>query len=101
MTVPAQRIDKWLWYARFFKSRSQAAREVQAGKIRINRQRVMKASAGLKVGDILTFCRGSRVLVVQVMELGARRGPSEEAQGLYFLLNEQHPTPQHEMQAAE
>ena len=68
----ALRIDKWLWYARFFKSRSLAAKHVQAGEIRVNRQRVSKASVVLKVGDVLTFALGDTIRVVEVAALGER-----------------------------
>lgn len=83
MSDPAVRVDKWLWYARFFKSRTLAARQVQGGKIRVNKARVLKPSAPLKIGDVITFAQGRMIRVVTVYSLGARRGPATEAQGLY------------------
>ena len=53
-----QRLDKWLWQARFYKTRGLAQRMCAAGKIRINSQRVRKAHYALKSGDILTFPPG-------------------------------------------
>ncbi len=79
----AVRIDKWLWYARFFKSRSQASRLCAAGKVRVNRKLVKKAHYPLKPGDVLTFPQGARIRAVRVDELGSRRGPAAEARTLY------------------
>jgi ribosome-associated heat shock protein Hsp15 len=89
MQETALRVDKWLWYARFFKSRSLAAKHVQAGEIRVNRQRILKASVALKVGDVLTFALGDTIRVVEVAALGDRRGPAPDARMLYHDLAEQ------------
>ena len=78
-----QRIDKWLWFARILKSRTLAASLVTAGKVRLNRERVAKASHTVKPGDVLTMGLGSRVRVLEVAAIGARRGPAGEAQALY------------------
>ena len=77
------RLDKWLWYARFLKSRTNASKLCLAGKVRINSQRTLKAHSLVQAGDILTFPLGSTVRVVQIVELGQRRGPASEAQRLY------------------
>jgi ribosome-associated heat shock protein Hsp15 len=82
----ALRVDKWLWYARFYKSRSLAAKHIQAGDIRVNRQRISKASAILKIGDVLTFAQGDLIRVIEVVALGERRGPAPEARDLYHDL---------------
>ena len=82
----AIRIDRWLWFARFFKSRSLAAKLVQAHKVRVNRVVVGKASASVKCGDVLTFPQGRWIRVVRIETLGARRGPAPEAQALYVDL---------------
>lgn len=79
----AQRIDKWLWYARFFKSRSLATRFANAGKIRVNRQRINKSSHMVRAGDVLTFALGTRVRVIRIIASGVRRGPATEARTLY------------------
>lgn len=77
------RIDKWLWYARFFKSRSQATRLAQDGRIRVDGRVVNRAHHPVKVGDVLTFPQARRIRVVRVLALGRRRGPPGEAQTLY------------------
>ena len=82
-SVETLRIDKWLWYARFFKSRSGASKLCAAGKVRVNRQIVAKAHHALRVGDVLTFPQGRRIRVVRIVALGTRRGPAPEAQTLY------------------
>jgi len=77
------RIDKWLWYARLLKTRSLATKFVQAGHVRVNREKISAASHGLKVGDVLTIAIYGRVRVLKVINLGTRRGPAPEAAGLF------------------
>ena len=77
------RVDKWLWYARFCKSRSLASRLCASGKLRLNRQTVHKAHQTLRVGDVLTFPLGPHIRVIQVKALATRRGPATEARELY------------------
>ncbi len=77
------RLDKWLWYARFFKSRTLASRLCAAGRVRINRRVVDKAHAMLRAGDVLTFPQAHAIRVVRVRVLGTRRGPAAEAAMLY------------------
>lgn len=77
------RLDKWLWYARFFKSRTTASRLCAAGRVRINRRVVDKAHAMLRAGDVLTFPQARAIRVVRVRALGTRRGPAAEAVTLY------------------
>jgi len=78
-----QRLDKWLWCARFMKARSDCARLVAGGLIRINRQVTDKPHARLRPGDILTLPLRQDVRVVRVLALATRRGPAPEAQTLY------------------
>ena len=82
-----QRLDKWLWYARFVKSRSLAAKLIEEGCIRVNRQRVIKASACVRCGDVLTASIHGRVRIIEIRALGYRRGPPSEAQALYSELS--------------
>ncbi|WP_238369139.1 RNA-binding S4 domain-containing protein [Heliomarina baculiformis] len=82
------RVDKWLWYARFFKTRSLATKEVGSGNLRLNGTRVTKASQVVSPEDVLTFTQGARVRVVRVVAIGNRRGPAPEAQTLYEDLTE-------------
>ncbi|MBI5163202.1 MAG: RNA-binding S4 domain-containing protein [Magnetospirillum sp.] len=77
------RIDKWLWFARFYKTRSLAAATVEAGGISLNGHPVTKAAQGVRVGDELVFPTGKRWRRVEVLGLGDRRGPAPEAQALY------------------
>ena len=82
MSDAGLRIDKWLWQARFSKTRTLAAKIVAAG-VRLNGERVGKASTQVKAGDTLTFAQVNRVRVIRVVALGARRGPAAEAAELY------------------
>lgn len=84
-----QRIDKWLFFARVVKSRSLAAKLVQAGRVRVNRDKVEQASHMVKPGDVLTVTLERRVLVLKLLEPGTRRGPAEEARTLYEDLSPQ------------
>lgn len=77
------RVDKWLWYARFFKSRSLAAKLVMSRKLRVNSVVISKASALVKAEDVLTFAQGRNIRVVRILDIGTRRGPAPEAQALY------------------
>lgn len=78
----AVRIDKWLWAARFFKTRSLAQVAVAGGKVKLNRERV-KPARDLRVGDELTVHVGEYEWIVTVKVLSERRGPAETARQLY------------------
>ena len=80
---PTIRLDKWLWHARFFKSRSIAAGVVTAGKVRVDSQPVGKPARAVGPGDVLTFVQATDTRVVRILACGERRGPAPEAQGLY------------------
>jgi len=80
------RIDKWLWHARFYKTRALAQAAAVRGHIRLNGRRIEKASAEVRLGDLITLPRGREVIVVRVLGCGIRRGPASEAQGLYEAL---------------
>lgn len=95
--VSKLRLDKWLYQARFFKTRSLAARQVSGGHVRINSERAAKPAVGVAVGDVLTFAQARRVRVVRIVALGSRRGPASEAQTLYEDLSppeENEPMPE-------
>lgn len=77
------RIDKWLWHARFFMSRTLAAKLALGGGLRINRQPIRKAHQLVAPGDILTFPQGRLIRVIEILALGTRRGSAPEAQALY------------------
>jgi ribosome-associated heat shock protein Hsp15 len=78
-----QRLDKWLWCARFMRARTDCAALVGQGSIRINRQATDKAHAKLRLGDVLTVPVRGQVRVVRVLALASRRGPPAEAAGMY------------------
>ncbi|WP_411820639.1 RNA-binding S4 domain-containing protein [Hyphococcus formosus] len=82
-----QRLDRWLWFARFFKTRTLAAKFVSDGNVRITRgdntQRADKAATAIRPGDIIVFTRNDRTRIVTVLKCGNRRGPATEAQELY------------------
>jgi ribosome-associated heat shock protein Hsp15 len=82
-TAGLQRLDKWLWFARVVKTRTLAAGLVTDGRVRVNRERIVKPSQALRPGDVVTVAVGPRVRVLEVLAPGARRGPPAEAQGLY------------------
>ena len=82
------RIDKWLWQARFFKTRGLAAGLAGSGRLRINSEHVAKPAQTVRPGDVLTFPQGDRIRVIRVEVLGHRRGPAPEAQALYTDLDE-------------
>ena len=76
------RIDKWLWAARFYKTRSLAADAVEGGKVQVNRERVKPAKV-LKPGDALSIRNGAYTWEITVLALSERRGPAAEAAKLY------------------
>lgn len=91
--VDACRADVWLWRARFFKTRSLAAKFIDEGRIRLTRpgqdeHRLDKPARPIKVGDRLVFALGGRLIAVTVEAMGDRRGPAMEARALYSTLTE-------------
>lgn len=81
-TVEKVRIDKWLWAARFFKTRNSAANAVHGGKVHVNGRRV-KSSRYIQIGDKLEITRGHYQAGVEIEALSEKRGPAKEAQKLY------------------
>ena len=77
------RLDKWLFYARIFKTRGLAAARVEGGGIRVNGQPCRKPGRAVRVGDVLTVSANRQVRVLHVREFTDRRGPAPEAQLLY------------------
>lgn len=88
-----QRVDKWLFFARVAKSRTLAAKLVEAGKVRINGDRVVQPAHAVKAGDGLTITLERRILVLRVHATGTRRGPATEARLLYEDLSPAAPPP--------
>lgn len=83
MREDRQRLDKWLWFARFAKSRSLATEFIAAGFVRVNGRRADDPAKALALGDVLTLALPRTTAVVRVEALGARRGPAPEARQLY------------------
>ena len=81
------RIDKWLWHARFYRSRVQAQAAAASGLIRLNGTRVEKASAAVQPGDILTVPRGREIVAIRIEAVAERRGGAPEAQKLYSVMS--------------
>ena len=81
-SVPAVRLDVWLWASRFFKTRSLAKQAVETGKVEIDGQRA-KAARAVRVGDALRIARGEELFEVAVLALSDMRGPASTAQALY------------------
>ena len=75
----AMRVDKWLWHALFFKTRTLATKLPAAGNIRINGHKQSRAAATIRIGDVLTFPLHQNVRVIEVVTLSTRRGPAPEA----------------------
>lgn len=88
MKPERQRLDKWLWFARFAKSRALAARLVTDGFVRVNGKRAESAARGVLVGDVLTVAALHVTATVKVVDLGERRGPAPEARLLYADLSD-------------
>ncbi len=78
-----QRLDKWLWFARLAKTRTQAAALVTAGRVRVNRERINRPSHSVKRGDVVTATVGRDIRVLKVRAFIERRGPVSEAQATY------------------
>ncbi|GAB4343984.1 MAG: ribosome-associated heat shock protein Hsp15 [Desulfobulbaceae bacterium] len=79
---PRVRLDKWLWAARFFKTRSLAARAVSGGHVHVNGDRA-KPARSVQVGDTLDIRRGVTAFEVVVLQLNDRRGPAVKARTMY------------------
>ena len=84
--MTSTRIDKWLFHARFYRTRALAQAAASAGKVRLNGVRVEKPAQLLRPGDVLTLGRGGEILALKVLALADRRGPATEAQRLYEIV---------------
>ncbi|TDX31854.1 RNA-binding S4 domain-containing protein [Rhodovulum visakhapatnamense] len=87
------RLDKWLWQARFFKTRTLATKLVAGAHVRVNGTKTDKPAAQIGPGDTLTFPQGHEIRVVRILALGDRRGPATEARTLYEDLTPIKETP--------
>lgn len=90
------RIDKWLWHARVYKTRTLAQKQVKSGNIRLNRNKVTNPAAKVMSGDVLTIARNEKILIYRIVDCGTRRGPYEEARTLYEDLSPAKTETQHQ-----
>jgi len=77
------RLDKWLWYARFFKTRAIASKTITAGRFRLDGEVMSKPHRHAVIGQVLTFVQNENVRVIKILALATRRGPATEAALLY------------------
>lgn len=81
--MSGQRLDKWLWYARFVKTRALAQKLIERGQVGLNGARVLKMSATVQPGDSVAVTLGPVRRTVIVRDPGERRGPPAQARALY------------------
>ena len=79
-----QRIDKWLWHARFARTRTAAQHLARSGHIRLNRIKVNTPSRAVRPGDVLTLALGRGVRIIEVRDIADRRGSADIARTLYI-----------------
>lgn len=92
----SQRLDRWLYFARIVKSRTLAARLIESGAVRLNREKCRHPAQAIRPGDTLTVALERRIAVLRVLAPGTRRGPAPEARTLYEDLSapiEKRPAP--------
>ena len=86
MREDRQRLDKWLWFARFARTRGASQDLVEAGRVRLDGRRVTSPAHGLKIGDVLTIAAPHQTVVVRVIGFGARRGDAQSVVSLYDMI---------------
>jgi ribosome-associated heat shock protein Hsp15 len=84
--MTAARLDKWLFHARLYRTRSSAQAAIAAGRVRLNGARTQKPGHAVKPGDILTLGKGAQVMAVRLLALAQRRGSADEARNFYEVL---------------
>jgi ribosome-associated heat shock protein Hsp15 len=77
------RADKWLWHARFFKTRGLATKLISSGHLEVNGMKISKPAFSVGVGDVLVFSQARLPRTVRILAPSTRRGPAIEAQTLY------------------
>ena len=89
MREDRQRLDKWIWFARFARTRGAAQQLIEAGRVRIEGRRVTAPAHPLKLGDVLTVAAPHETAVVRVIGLGERRGDASSVAALYVRVADQ------------
>jgi ribosome-associated heat shock protein Hsp15 len=84
--MTSTRLDKWLFHARFYRTRPLAQAAASSGKVRLNGSRTDKPGHALKPGDILTLGKGDAIMAVRVLAVAERRGPASAARTLYEIV---------------
>lgn len=97
----SQRIDKWLWHARFYKTRSIAQKQVSTGKIRVDREKISSPSRKVTTGNVLTITRERDIKIIEILGIADKRGPYSEAQLLYNDMSPPKPEKQKQEQTRE
>jgi ribosome-associated heat shock protein Hsp15 len=85
-TKLGDRLDKWLFHARFYRTRALAQAAAEAGRVRLNGMRIQKPGRTVKLGDVVTLGHGGQVMAVRIVALTCRRGPASEARNLYEIM---------------
>src|SRR5210317_26395 len=94
------RLDKWLWHARFFKTRTLPSKVVSGGHVRVNANKVSKPGTTVVADAVQNFPQRNHIRVIKLVKLGIRRGPASEAQTLYdHLRSTQEKIPQEQSQS--
>lgn len=78
-----QRIDKWLWHARFAKTRTSAQKLVSGGKVRVDSEKIKSPNRQVSAGNVLTLTMPRQIRIIEIVGIAARRGPYEQAKLLY------------------
>ena len=86
------RLDRFLWFARFAKTRSAAQALAQTGGVRVDGRRVERGHIPVRIGSTLAFLQGNRVRAIRIERLPPRRGPAPEAQACYVDLLPENPS---------
>lgn len=97
----SQRIDKWLWHARFYKTRSIAQKQVSTGKIRVDREKISSPSRKVTTGNVLTITRERDIKIIEILAIADKRGPYSQAQLLYNDMSPPKPEKQKQEQTRE
>lgn len=83
MAEDAQRLDKWIWFARFLRSRAAAADLIKAGHVRLNGRRILQPGHRVREGDVLTLALPGRTLLAKIVAFAERRGGAAAAAALW------------------
>lgn len=80
------RLDKWIWFARFLRSREACQELIRGGRVRVNGRRGALPGTAVRPGDVLTLALPGRTILVEIMAIGEKRGGANDASGLYRII---------------